>query len=370
MGLILMATGCNPPNHGAPQTFVITATGGTNEPRPTLGQEGQHLLQAAAGQSADAKAYVLLPGHATPEVVELTPLLSDGSVDYGVDAEKREADAVRKIENLISEAAAPGPVDAVATVDRAARVTKGPATLLLITSGLSVHGAVDERRLGFVADPKQIFAGLREEDALANLTGWKILVSSFGATMLPQAPLSQFALTRLEGQWMAICHATSATSCRIDDAVVPAKPSRSKVPEPTIAIPAVRSIVSRSGRTATIIPTGILGFNLNSPNLDPATADPVLQPLVNRAMRYHFKVSVVATASPEPYVGNQELSNERAANTADRMETLGLPAGQVVQVQGLGTAGRTLSACMVDGFLSEDTCSLFRVVTITEGPPS
>lgn len=102
------------------------------------------------------------------------------------------------------------------------------------------------------------------------------------------------------------------------------------------------------------------------------SADAILQPIAQRARSQDQVVSITGYASPDggSSAYNLALSVRRAVAVRDRLITLGLPAGQIDQVTGVGTAGKSLAACLIQGQLDEAACAQLRKVVIVMSPAS
>ena len=100
------------------------------------------------------------------------------------------------------------------------------------------------------------------------------------------------------------------------------------------------------------------------------SANSILRPIANRARSQDHSVSITGYASPDGGTGayNLALSARRAAAVRDRLIALGLPAGQVGQVTGAGTAGASRAACLSHGQLDEAVCAQLRKVVIVLSP--
>ena len=110
-------------------------------------------------------------------------------------------------------------------------------------------------------------------------------------------------------------------------------------------------------------------FRLDRSQLLPG-ADSILGPLAARASSGHLLVSITGFASPESGSDayNQALSLARARSVEARMIALGVSAGQIVQVAGDGTAGKTATACYRGGYLDKAVCAQMRRVVILLSP--
>ena len=182
----------------------------------------------------------------------------------------------------------------------------------------------------------------------------------------PALPLPQ--RTTLTDYWLAICQASGASSCTADEMARPDPPSHSTIPVPVVPVPAVASVRGPGGVITTSLP-GALLFQFNSATLVPA-ADSVLAPIADQARRQHLRVAITGHASPDggTVAYNITLSVRRANAVRDRLTALGLPAGQITQVTGAGTAGEPPNACLRQGHLDEASCAQLRRVVVILSP--
>jgi outer membrane protein OmpA-like peptidoglycan-associated protein len=243
-----------------------------------------------------------------------------------------------------------------------------PATLILISSGITTAGGFDLRQVGWDADPATVAAELKNRGLLPDLRGWTIVFAGLGNTAGRQPPLPLSQRATLTAYWTAICHATAAVRCIIDDSPRPDLPPRSTASVPIVPVPQVLSVQGPHHSSRTVIPAEEL-FAFDSATLGPA-ADRILAPLVAQARVWHLKVSITGHASPdggsETY--NTALSVSRALAVRARLIALGIPDGQITHVTGIGTAGEAPDACYSGGRLNEVICAQLRRVVIVLSP--
>jgi outer membrane protein OmpA-like peptidoglycan-associated protein len=351
-----------------PATFIITATATANEPEPVLPADLLQTLRSAGLGKTPATAYIVPPGASQPDTFSLTPYLPNGQVDYGPTRLQTLDANISAVQQAVEREAAQGQFDLLATLAAAIRATAAPATLIVISSGLSTSGGFDLRQVGWDASPNWVAAQLKARGLLPDLVGYQVVFSGLGDTAgrQPSLPLPQ--QTTLASYWETICQAAAAASCSVDNTDRAEPPSRSTVPVPIVRVPVVHSVTRPGNTRITTLPDALL-FPFDSSTLVPS-ADAILQPLAQRARDQHQLVSVTGYASPDggSNAYNLVLSTRRADAVRDRLIALGLLAGQADQVTGVGTAGKTRAACLVDGQLDEAVCAQLRKVVIVTSP--
>jgi outer membrane protein OmpA-like peptidoglycan-associated protein len=345
--------------------IVIAATATANEPAPALSTADTALLQKAAGSSSAASAYLVSPATGQATQFPLTPRRADGQIEYGPRRGPLLAQNLSRLTTQLRREAATRPFDLLTTMLEASRAASGPGTMLLISSGITTGGALDLRQVGWAAPAASIAATLKRRGYLPSLAGWTVIFSGLGqaAGRQPALPLPQ--QTALAQDWLAICRAAGAARCQIDDSSRPLRPSGSTVPVPVVPVPAVQSITGPHGQQQSIVPADLL-FAFGSSTLVPG-ADHYLAPIATRARSGRLSVAITGEASPDGGTAsyNLRLSASRARAVQDRLIALGLPARQITQVNGIGTAGQT---CTAGGRLDETKCAQLRRVMITLTP--
>ena len=345
--------------------IVIAATATANEPAPALSPANAGLLQTAGESRAPAVAFVLNPATGQATQFPLTPRRPDGQVEYGPRRSQLLAQNVSRIAARLGTEAATGPFDLLSTMVTASRVTSSPATMLLLTSGVTTAGGFDLRKVGWAEPPATAAADLKRRGLLPDLAGWTVIFAGLGETAGRQPTLPLPQQTTLASYWLAICHAAGAAACRVDDTLRPVHGSRSTVPVPVVPVPAVQSITGPHGQQQSILPADLL-FAFSSATLLPG-ANSYLAPVATRAGAGRFSVAITGQASPDGGSAsyNLRLSELRAEAVQRRLITLGLPARQITHVNGIGTAGQS---CTVNGTLDEAKCAQLRRVVITLSP--
>jgi outer membrane protein OmpA-like peptidoglycan-associated protein len=347
-----------------PAAFIIAASATANEPTPVLSAAMLHLLQSAGADSTRATAYVVAPGSGQADTLQLTPHLADGDVDYGPTRSTALAANIGAVQRAVEHQAAQAPFDLLADIIAAVKAAPPPATLIVLSSGLSTAGGLDMREVGWYASPGKIAAKLKRRGLLPSLAGYRVVFSGLANTSGRQPALPLPYQTILTSYWLAICQAAGAASCTTDETTRPEPSSRSTTPVPAVSVPVVTSVRGPHHRITKTLPDSLL-FTFNSATLIPA-ADSVLRPIAQQARAADELVTITGHASPDGGTAayNRALSLRRAYAVRNRLIALGLSPGQITRVTGVGTAGLTPGACLVGGHLDETLCAKFRHVVI------
>lgn len=347
---------------------VIAATATANEPAPALSADILQMLQSADVTDPGTTAYIVAPGGGQPTILSLAPREAVSQADQGPAREKDWAAELSTAQRLLQHEAAHGPLDLLATLADAARAVSPPATLIVVSSGLSTTGGFDLQDVGWDANPSTVADELKALGLLPDLTGYHVVLSGLGDTAGRQPALPLPQQETLTSYWTAICQASDAASCTVDESARPRLASYSTTPVPVVDVPAVTSVSGPGSAVVDTVPDTLL-FTFNSAALIPF-ADEALQPLVLKARSGHLQVSITGYASPDGGTSayNLALSLQRANAVRDRLIHLGLPAAQIIGVTGAGTAGQTPSACLTHGQLNEARCAQLRRVVIVLSP--
>ena len=352
----------------SPVSYIVAATATANEPASVLSSAILQSLRSAGLGRAPATAYVMAPGASQPDSLPLTPYLSNGQVDYGPTRTAVLAANISAVQRAVENEAAQGQLNLLGTLDAAVKAAPAPATLIVVSSGLSTSGALDLRQVGWDASPGWVAAQLKARGLLPDLAGYQVIFSGLGdiAGRQPALPLPQ--QTTLASYWTAICQASGAASCRVDDTDRAQPRPLSTTPVPIVPVPAVTSVIGPKHQTVASLPDALL-FPFDSSTLV-TSADAILQPIAQHARSQDQLVSITGYASPDggSSAYNLALSARRAAAVRNRLIALGLPAGQIGQATGAGTAGKTRAACLIHGQLDEAACAQLRKVVIVLSP--
>jgi outer membrane protein OmpA-like peptidoglycan-associated protein len=359
-----LATSCGSTPSGKPIVMATSAT--ANEPAPTLGADDLRPLKAAANTD-DASVLLVGPDGGTARM-PLTPRRDNGQVEHGPRRDELIGANVKAVQTALARQAAIGPFDLLETVNGAARSMKEPGTLYIVSSGLSTVGGLDMRQVLWGANPEDVVRQLKDQRLLPSLNGWDVVYTGLGNTMPPQQPLPAPQRKALAAYWTAICQATDAASCTVNEEPRETKPSRSTVPVPTVPVPEVRSVQGPHDTTITTLPADML-FAYDSAQLD-QTARDVLMPLAGRIRADRLRVTVTGYASPDGGTPayNRELSLRRSHAVAEAIAGLGAPREQFDAVTGVGTDADPSDAGRTNGQLDPAKCAQLRRVVVTTHP--
>jgi outer membrane protein OmpA-like peptidoglycan-associated protein len=362
-------TGCGAPA-STPKIIVIVASATANEPAPVLANQDRAMLRNAGSTSTHAAAFVVDPNTGQAHEVSLTPRRADGEVDYGPERDSELTANVNRVQQLLNVLSADKPFDLLNMISQATHVTPRPGTLLVLSSGVSTSGAFDLRKVGWGANPHTAAASLHRRGQLPSLSGWHVLFSGLADTAGRQPALPVPQRTVLTRYWLTLCHVARAASCAVDSVTRPDPPTQSTTPVPVVRVPRVTSFRGPHGQTTTNVPADAF-FAFGSARLLPG-ADAILRPVAARARAHHLKITILGFASPDGGTNrtNKALSAERARSVRARLLALKVPANLIVRAVGLGTAGKSRSACYRNGHLDETVCAQLRHVKIILHPAS
>lgn len=365
----LVITGCGAPA-STPKIIVIVASATANEPAPVLANQDRAMLRNAGSTSTHAAAFVVDPNTGQAHEVSLTPRRADGEVDYGPERDSELTANVNRVQQLLNVLSADKPFDLLNMISQATHVTPRPGTLLVLSSGVSTSGAFDLRKVGWGANPHTAAASLHRRGQLPSLSGWHVLFSGLADTAGRQPALPVPQRTVLTRYWLTLCHVARAASCAVDSVTRPDPPTQSTTPVPVVRVPRVTSFRGPHGQTTTNVPADAF-FAFGSARLLPG-ADAILRPVAARARAHHLKITILGFASPDGGTNrtNKALSAERARSVRARLLALKVPANLIVRAVGLGTAGKSRSACYRNGHLDETVCAQLRHVKIILHPAS
>jgi outer membrane protein OmpA-like peptidoglycan-associated protein len=327
------------------------------------------MLRTAATSSSNASVYVINPGSSLPARGSLTPRRANGEVEYGPQRAALIASNLGRVQALLHREAATSPFDLLSTMLAASRAASPPATMLLLSSGITTAGGFDLRDVGWDDNPAAVAVQLKNRGMLPDLTGWTVIFSGLGVTAGRQPTPALPQQATLADYWLAICRASGARTCRIDESPRPRRPSTSLVSVPLVPLPTEQSVVGPHGQKEKLLPSDLL-FAFGSASLL-AGADKYLTPIADQARAADLWISIKGQASPDggSRQFNLRLSLARARAVQARLIALGVSARRIARVAGIGTAGQT---CTIGGEHNEAVCAQLRrvVIDLSPSPPT
>lgn len=327
---------------------VIVATATAHEPQPALTGPALGVLRDAADGAGRASAVVIGPDGVAARF-GLTPMRGE-QVEHGPRRGALIGANLDRVGAALDVLHAPaGGLPLLDLMNAARRGVVAPATLLVLSSGLSTGGAFDLRQVGWDADPARLARDLAARGFLPDLRGWTVRFVGLGEVAGAQPRLPEPQRRALNAYWLRICAVTGAAACRLDERGSPPRPARSTAPVPVVPVPAVTSERGPQGSVLASVPAALL-FTLDSAALLPG-ADDALGPLVRQALAGGDLVRITghADASTGTPAHNRDLSTARARAVADRLIALGLPRGRLLAVTGVGSAGEPPGAELTAG---------------------
>ncbi|MCW2899047.1 MAG: hypothetical protein JWO67_1312 [Streptosporangiaceae bacterium] len=378
VGSALVTTGCQsaPHNNTVGDEIVMVVSASSNEPRPEFTSRVRQLLRDAAqnGPATDgidgtgSTAVLDTVDQQATQTFLLTPRRKDGKIEHGLQRDKLLDDNLRAIETAAAAVTShQAGIDLLEGVNQAVRGLT-PATLVVLSNGLSTAGGLDLRQVGWHADPDSIVAQLRKKGLMPRLAGWKVLFTGLGETAGAQAPLTAPARDTVHSYWMAICKAARAASCEFDDTRLAATSPSAVLPSPTVPIEGVVSVTGPRGETTTTLSDAVLGFTANSAELGPAAQDLLQQTAARIKAALDDKPS--ATITVRGWTANPPgalpadllaLSSARAQAVADALVRYGVT--NPITVIGGGAASDPNA--MTTGHFDETTAVKMRRSEIT-----
>ncbi|MEQ3549086.1 hypothetical protein WIS52_01275 [Pseudonocardia nematodicida] len=344
--LLYTAAGCGttgPPPEDPANAVAIAVQSNAAALAPDLGDALRaDLARRAADPETDDVVVHVVSGRDRVETVDLEPRRPNGHVERGT--ERIHAlvdDRLAELDAAIHRAGTSGDVDdplaALATAGRT-----GAGTVVLLSAGVTGTDPIDQRVYGWDRDPGALAADLRDRRLLPDLTGRDVVLGGLGRTTGDQPPLGLREQAALREQWTAICAATGAAACTVDDGIRPPSPPESTVDTPPVPpLPVVTTAGGSGGGPVTWeVPAPLLFRPDSCALLDPAAATRLLTPLVEQLAGQpdHRTVSVSGRAAPVGTGDGIALSRCRAEAAAGILRDAGVPDSAIGEVRGDGSA--------------------------------
>lgn len=341
----LLAACGTPPE---PQTVVIAVTATANEPAPSLSDSATKLLRTAM-DSDDASGTLITVADGQPVTVDGSidlRLLRKGSdqIENNADLRDKAADEITAMlqGKMLAIDPAQGNLDMLGLLTGVGR-RPGPATVLVVSSGVQGNNPVSLGVLGFDFDPDAVVDDLQARHLMPTLSGKTVVFTGMGDVAGAQPALTTPARTAVENLWLAVCRRADAVSCEVDRTPTAPTPPTATTPVPVVPVPDLSTLVINPPADAPLtepqaLPSDLL-FQPNSADLQPG-ADQALKPLADRilaaASDVHLVGHVWKVTDNDDRTRATELSTERAQAVHDLLVALGVPAERIVEVRGAG----------------------------------
>lgn len=360
---------------GSSHDIVVVVSATATEPRPALTAKPMSLLRAAA-ESRDTSdgrngkgsaARVVASAGEFSENLPLTPRRKDGSVEHGLKREALIEVNLDRVSKAVADVRATEPgLDLLRAMDNATRGAI-PATLVVISHGLSTTGGFDLRQVRWDADPQAIATELSRRGLLPILTGWRVIFSGLGSTAGAQPPLSRPTRLKLVDYWMHIC-ATAGGACESDNSQLEQVQPATTAAMPTVPVPGVDSVTGPQGEVTYAITDKLLGFRGDSAELSAAAvqyldgiAAQIRPQLSNQPQAVVTVTGYCADPPRSTREGLRRLSRQRAANVARVLRDAGV-RNQIVVIGGGAAPGASATR---GGRFDETRAAQMRRVEIT-----
>ncbi|WP_433598733.1 OmpA family protein [Nocardia sp. CA-135953] len=362
-------TACTP-TISAPAPVVIVAPSTSAEPQPSIPKPLEaELASYASSAKKPGDALVHIVSSADSPVIgrDLTALRGK-DVEHGNAKDRKIHENIAALKQDLANLHAPAPgLDVAGPLDAASQ--HPGSRIVVLSSGLSTVAPVDLVALtanGWMFDPAPVADSIQRQGRL-NLTGHHVTFAGLGVVGGSTQPrLPAFARKQLEALWLRICEKAGADRCDIAESEPVAAPPRATLPVPVVPVPAAYTDADGCARYAQL-DDQTLHFAPDSAAL-PASADEVLQPLVESARRCQVRqVDITGHIACTTLDGrdSSNLSGRRAQAVASRLVALGLPASLLGTVVGRGADEPVIPNLTSDGRFIESAAVLNRRVEVT-----
>lgn len=367
-----VATACGTPPPDTPAALIVIASATATERRPAATAAISGLVAAAAAHDAATLEIVLDRPDGPEPVVTLDLVPRRGSAVERA-AERRDRLVEEKIGEVDARLGAlrgdSGRIDVMGMLAYIARIP-GPATAVVVTSGLQSEGSLAVGALGWdLVGSAGLLDRAAAEGLLPDLTGKTIVFAGLGDVAAPQQRLPERLRARLAEMWLAVCARAGAVACSVDPEVVGGSPV-STVPAPTVPVPPdpVLALPVATEPAVTELPSDVL-FEPDSAQLLP-DGERLLRELaaqlpVGATVELTGRTATIGSAA-----SSRAFSLERARSCQAVLIAAGVPASQVAAV-GLGYERQIVPDVGPDGRLIPEAAARNRSVmlTITGGAP-
>lgn len=338
----ILLGGCGMPTETKKTTFVVGATATANEPAVSLSGAPSDLIEKSVKTDV-----VLLSAYVGSAVNE--PLLPDKDISVYFDSGSGEIEAnegalrkgfeknIAEVNKKLAAAASSEPdLDLLGLLGTLA-LRPGPATLLVISSGLQTKGPLDLRNMGSEIDVEATLARLDEKD-IPKLSEKKVVFIGLGQVKGPQAQLTERMQKSVRELWLKVCRKAGG-ECDSNFLNTTGGAPAATIAVPTIPVQGEPSIVVSGASTRIEIPNGSL-FYPNSSEFLPgasATLDKITGHfLPNGDTEPESATAVGHTATWGKPEGAVTTSKQRAVKVVDYLVHAGVERSLFRQVDGVG----------------------------------
>jgi OmpA-OmpF porin, OOP family len=222
--------------------------------------------------------------------------------------------------------------DVLTALNLAAAATAPDGNIIIIDSGLQTVAPLEDQQAGLLmAPPPDLVTYLRQKGLLPNLKGRHVLLSGFGYTASPQAPLDQPERNNVIAQWEAIVQAgggcVTADPSPNTAAAVAGLPAVSLVPPPPTP-------VFNNCGTIELKDAGSVGFIVGTASFrDPSAARATLQQLASTLKQGSEHITLIGSTSSEGGDAiNNPLSQQRADAVQSVLVSMGIPTSRITAI--------------------------------------
>ncbi|MEP7739273.1 OmpA family protein [Nocardioides sp. 31GB23] len=378
-------------SEATPLTIAYTAT--SAEPGVNIAALTDALTHHANSAlfPGDGEVTLVVQGRA-PVTFDLTPMRGD---QIEADMHKKAEQINDQLNHMLAEVAAHSEIleastnglDVLGVYDQAIAATPQGGEIVMVTSGLSTTDPVDLDAAGdWQLNPSGFVAQINPRD-IPDAQGRSITWTGLGQTSTSHAagttdptstrarPNSQQANKKLHTQhapgpaarqalhdlWLNLCETSGASSCTIDDSLLPATPTTA-----TNRVPVIEFDQVTTNCLGTFTLAADIAFSPNSADLTQA-ADKLLAPIADALATCPDGRRINAYGHTAEVPGSGDgigLSTARATNVLARLQQLGAPRNTIGIPTGYGDTRPTVDNTP-NGAYREDLARLNRTVELT-----
>jgi outer membrane protein OmpA-like peptidoglycan-associated protein len=347
---------------------VVAVSGSAVERQPgETTQLGQLLARAAEGD--DAALDLLVDRPAGPEQVATVDLVPRRGQDVEHNDERRAVLEGRIRDDIAARLAGvagdSGRIDVLGLLGQVAR-TPGPATAVVISSGLQTTGPLAINTIGWdMVGSDAVLDQAVQQELLPDLSGKTVVFQGLGDVAGAQDRLPERLRSRLIKMWVGLCQRAKATDCQVDTEVAGIATPVSTVPAPLTEVPgdpqlALPTVADRPAVTE--LPADVL-FEPNSADLLPGAA--ALLEKAAAELPATARIDLVGrTATFGTADSSRAFSLDRARACRDALVDAGVSAGRIT-TRGLGFDQPLVPDVDAGGRLIPDAARRNRTVTMT-----